>query len=187
MSTFYSQEELKQLGIKEFGENVFIGRHVILYHPERLIIGHDVRIDDFSILSGNITLHNYIHISQFCGLYGGDEGIEMEDYTGLSSKGTIYAVTDDYSGESMTNPMIPLKYRPTIIQKKVFIKKHGLVGAGSIVLPGVIIEEGTSVGSMSLCNKTTDPWSIYVGIPARKLKDRKKKILELEAEFLKEK
>ena len=109
------------------------------------------------------------------------------NYTGLSSKGTIYAVTDDYSGESMTNPMIPLKYRPTIIQKKVFIKKHGLVGAGSIVLPGVIIEEGTSVGSMSLCNKTTDPWSIYVGIPARKLKDRKKKILELEAEFLKEK
>ena len=77
MSTFYSQEELKQLGIKEFGENVFIGRHVILYHPERLIIGHDVRIDDFSILSGNITLHNYIHISQFCGLYGGDEGIEL--------------------------------------------------------------------------------------------------------------
>jgi len=72
MTTFYSPEELKELGIKEFGENVLISRNAILYSPSTLTIGHDVRIDDFCILSGTIVLHNFIHIAQFCGLYGGD-------------------------------------------------------------------------------------------------------------------
>lgn len=184
MGTFYSQEELANLGLKSYGENVYIGRNVILYHPERLEIGHDVRIDDFTVISGNVKLHNYIHISHFCGLYGGDEGIEMCDYSGLSSKGTIYAVSDDYTGESMTNPMVPLKYRPTLINGKVKICKHGLVGAGSIVLPNVTIHEGASVGSMSLCTKDVEAWMIYVGIPAKPFKQRSKKILELEQQFI---
>ena len=74
-----------------------------------------MRIDDFAIISGKVTLGNYIHIAQFCGLYGGSAGIEMEDYTGLSSKCSLYATSDDYSGMSMTNPMIPEKYKPGTI------------------------------------------------------------------------
>lgn len=186
MGTFYSQEELAQLGLKSYGENVYIGKHVILYHPERLEIGHDVRIDDYTIISGNVKLHNYIHISHFCGLYGGDDGIEMCDYSGLSSKVTVYAVSDDYTGESMTNPMVPAKYKPTSISGKVKICKHGIIGAGSIVLPNVTIGEGSSVGSMSLCTRDTSEWKVYAGIPAKERKDRSKKILELEAQFEKD-
>lgn len=186
MGTFYSREELAGLGLKSYGENVFIGRHAILYHPERLEIGHDVRIDDYTIVSGNVKLHNYIHISHFCGLYGGDDGIEMFDYSALSSKGTIYAVSDDYTGESMTNPMIPEKYRPTMISGKVQVCRHAIIGAGSIVLPNVKLAEGTSVGAMSLCTRSTEEWKIYTGIPARIVRDRSKKILELEEEFKKD-
>ena len=81
MSNFLSREELAQLGVAEYGENVLIGRHAVLYSPEKLKIGNNVRIDDFTIISGNVHLHDYIHISQFCGLYGGDAGIVMEDYS----------------------------------------------------------------------------------------------------------
>lgn len=183
MNTFYSEEELKELGLKSYGKNVLIGRNAILYNPEKLSLGHDVRIDDFTIISGNVTLHNYIHISHFCGLYGGDEGIEMMDFSGLSSKVNIYAVSDDYSGASMTNPMVPLEYKKTMISGKVTLEKHSIIGNNAAVLPGVTISEGSSVGSMSLCSKTTEPWSIYVGIPAKKLKDRKKDILDLEKQF----
>jgi len=183
MKTFYSEEELLKLGIKSFGKNVFIGRNAILYHPENLTIGHDVRIDDFSILSGEIKLGNYIHISHFCGMYGGSKGIIMEDYSGLSSKVSVYAVSDDYSGNSMTNPMIPVEYKSGSIEKEVLIKKHAIIGTGSIILPGAVIEEGSSIGAMSLCNHNTEPWSINVGIPAKKIKDRKKEILDLERKF----
>lgn len=183
MSNFLSEEELRELGIKEYGGNVLIGRHAVLYNPERLSLGSHVRIDDFTIVSGKVTLGNYIHISQFCGLYGGDEGIMMEDFSGLSSKCSIYAVSDDYSGASMTNPMVPAKYKPGSISSPVRIRKHAIIGCNSVVLPGVTVAEGTAVGSMSLCNKSTEEWSMYVGIPARKKGERRRDILELERQF----
>ncbi len=183
MSNFLTKEELAELGLASYGEDVLIGRHAVLYSPGTLHIGNHVRIDDFTIVSGKVELHDYIHISQFCGLYGGDAGIIMEDYSGLSSKCSIYAVSDDYTGASMTNPMVPAKYKPKAISAPVCIKKHAIVGCNSVVLPGVTISEGTAIGSMALCTKTTEAWSIYSGIPAVKMKDRKKDILELEKQF----
>lgn len=183
MSNFLSREELKSLGLKEFGEDVLIGRYAILYSPEKLSLGNHVRIDDFTIVSGKVTLKNYIHISQFCGLYGGDEGILMEDFSGLSSKCSIYAVSDDYTGASMTNPMVPAKYKPGSVSKPVRIEKHAIIGCNSVVLPGVTVAEGTAVGSMSLCNKSTEAWAMYVGIPAKKKGERRRDILELEKQF----
>lgn len=186
MDNFLSREELKALGIKSCGEDVLIGRHAVLYTPEKLSIGNHVRIDDFTVISGRVTLKDYIHISQFCGLYGGDEGIVMEDFSGLSSKCSVYAVSDDYTGESMTNPMVPAQYKPRVVNGSVSIGRHAIVGCNSVVLPGVNLAEGTAVGSMSLCNKSTEEWSIYIGIPAKRKGDRKRDILELEKKFFEE-
>lgn len=70
MENYLSEEELKALGLKEYGEDVRIGRHAVLYSPEQLTLGSHVRIDDFTVVSGMVTLRDYIHISQFCGLHG---------------------------------------------------------------------------------------------------------------------
>lgn len=183
MNTFYTEEELAGLGLKAYGKNVLIGRNAILYNPEKLTLGHDVRIDDFTIISGRVTLHNYIHISHFCGLYGGEEGIEMMDFSGLSSKVNLYAVSDDYGGDSMTNPLVPAEYKKTMISGKVLLEKHSIIGTNSVVLPGVTISEGSSVGSMSLCAKSTEPWGVYVGIPVKRMKERKREVLNLEKKF----
>ncbi|MGI6722059.1 MAG: acyltransferase [Anaerovoracaceae bacterium] len=181
MNTFYSEEELKQLGIKKYGKNVKIGRHAILYNPEQLEIGNNVRIDDFSIISGNVIIHDYNHVSQFAGLYGGTAGIELMDFVGVSSKVSIYSTTVDYSkGEKLTNPTIPEEFAATSIDKKVTIGKHVLVGSGSVVLPGANIGEGSTVGCMSFCNKELGEWGVYVGIPARRLKDRPRDLLKQE-------
>ena len=97
----------------------------------------------------------------------------------------MYGVSDDYSGESLTNPMLPDKFR-NVMEGAVTIKKHSIIGTGSTILPNVTIGEGCSVGSMSLVNKSIDAWGIYVGIPCKRIKERKKTLLELEKEFLKE-
>ena len=68
--------------------------------------------------------------------------------------------------------------------KPLFIGKHSIVGAGSMIMPGVTLAEGTSVGAMSLIRKSTEAWSIYVGNPAKKIKDRSKDLLILEKQFL---
>jgi galactoside O-acetyltransferase/dTDP-4-amino-4,6-dideoxygalactose transaminase len=83
----------------------------------------------------------------------------------------------------LTNPTIPDKYKKEL-KKEVVIKKHTIVGAGSIIMPGVILEEGTSVGALSLVRKKTEEWSVYLGNPAKKIKNRKKDLLELEKLYL---
>lgn len=183
MSNFLTEKELRELGIKRYGKNVLIGRHVVLYSPGELELGDNVRIDDFTIISGKVTMGSYIHVSQFCGIYGGDAGIEMEDFSGLSAKCSVYAVSDDYTGQSMTNPMVPAKYKPSAISKKVHIGRHAIVGCNSVVLPGVDIPEGASVGSLSLVTQSLEPWTVNIGIPAKRRSDRAKNILELEKQF----
>lgn len=184
-TSFYSEEELKEIGLKSYGKNVLISRNATIYGADKINIGDNVRIDDFCILSGNITLGSYIHIAAYCGLFGGEAGIIMEDFTTLSSRCAVYGVSDDYSGAALTNPMLPDKFR-NVMEGAVTIKKHSIIGTGSSILPNVTIGEGCSVGSMSLVNKSIDAWGIYVGIPCKRIKERKKDLLELEKEFLKE-
>ncbi len=185
-TSFYSEEELKEIGLKSYGKNVLISRNATIYGADKISIGDNVRIDDFCILSGNISLGSYIHIAAYCGLFGGDAGIIMEDFTTLSSRCAVYGVSDDYSGAALTNPMLPDKFR-NVTEGTVTIKKHSIIGTGSSILPDVTIGEGCSVGSMSLVNKSIDAWGIYVGIPCKRMKERKKDLLELEKKFLSEK
>lgn len=182
-NSFYSLEELSEIGFKHIGDNVLISRKCSIYSPEKIYLSSDIRIDDFCILSGNITIGNYVHVAAGCKLFSGKQGIILEDFTGISSNVSIYSVSDDYSGEFMTNPTIPDRFK-NVIDKQVIIGKHSIIGTSSVILPGVMIGEGVSCGAMSLINKNLEPWSIYAGIPARKIKARSKKVLELENEFL---
>lgn len=182
-TSFYTDEELKEIGFKSYGKNVLISRKTSIYGASNISIGNNVRIDDFCILSGNITLGNYIHIASACLLFGGSEsGIVFEDYTGLSSRSVIYSETDDYSGVAFTNPMLPNKFRKTI-KGQVLLKKHAIIGTGTTILPGVIIGEGVGVGAMSLVAKSLDDWKIYAGVPCKEIKERSKQLLDLEKEF----
>lgn len=182
MTSFYSEDELKQLGLKVYGKNVFISKKASIYSPGDIVIGNNVRIDDFCILSGKIVLGNYIHISAYTALYGGEEGIYLEDYIALSSRVTVYSVNDDYSGEAMTNPMVPDCCR-NVVSKPVKIYSHVIVGSTSVILPGVILAEGSSFGAFSFINHDSEEWSINVGIPFKKIKERKKDALEYEKNY----
>lgn len=179
MTSFYTDEELKQLGLCSFGKNVKISRKASIYGANRVSIGDNVRIDDFCILSGYIELGNYIHIAAYTALYGGDQGIYISDFSNLSSRVSVYSVSDDYSGETMTNPMVPDEYK-NVLSKAVHIGKHTIIGSTSVVLPGVNIAEGSSFGSFSFINRDSEPWSINVGIPFKKIKSRSKELLKFE-------
>ena len=184
MASFYTVEELEQIGFGKIGTNVLISRKVSIYGAEKIVIGDNVRIDDFCILSGKITIGNFVHVAAYSALFGGSEGIELKDFSGLSSRCVIYASSDDYSGNSLTNPMIPDKYT-NVINQKVVLEKHVIVGTGSSIMPGVVIGEGSAIGSMSLVNKSVQPWGIYIGIPCKKVKNRSKDLLYMEKEFIK--
>ena len=181
-NSFYSKKELRKLGLASHGKEVLISRKVSIYNPQYIHIGDNVRIDDFAILSGNVSIGNFVHIAAYTALYGGIAGIIIMDYSNISSKVSIYSSNDDYTGLTMTNPMIPNKYK-NVQNEKVLIERHTIIGSGCTVLPGVVLSEGSSFGAMTLINRSSEPWSINVGIPFKKIKNRSKKLLELEAKF----
>lgn len=182
MSSFLSEREIRDIGFKSYGTNLKISRHACFYGASEMVIGDDVRIDDFCILSGRVTIGNFIHIAAYSAVYGGEKGVYIEDFANISSRVSVYAVNDDYSGEFMTNPTIPDKYK-RVQSERVSIGKHALIGSTSVILPGVHIAEGSSFGSFSLIDRDSEAWSVNVGIPFRKIKDRSRHLLEMEEQF----
>lgn len=182
MNSILSIEELKSMNFKYLGKNVYISRKASFYSCNNISIGDNVRIDDFCVLSGNITIGNNIHIAVYSAIFAGEAGVEIKDFANISSRVSIYAISDDFSGASMTNPMIPDRFK-NIIQKKVVVEKHVIIGASSVILPDAYLAEGASFGAFSLVNTSVEEWSIYAGIPVKKIKERQKKIIELEKEY----
>jgi acetyltransferase-like isoleucine patch superfamily enzyme len=177
MNSFFSQKELSKIGFKSIGENISISRFANFYSPETIEIGNNVRIDDFCILSGIIKLGNFIHISAYCALYG-KYGIEMEDFSGMSPRCTVFSASDDFSGDFFIGPMINPQF--TNVQGgKVHFGKYSQLGCNCVVLPDLIIAEGVTVGAMSLITRNLSPWNIYKGIPAKLSKKRSNNLLKL--------
>lgn len=154
-----------------------ISRKASLYGVGKMSIGNNVRIDDFCILSGNITLGSNIHISAYVALYG-SMGIELEDYTGISPHSTIYSAMDDFSGDYLIGPIHPEEYT-NVTGGKVTVKRFSQIGANCVVFPNLTIDEGVVIGAMSMVRKDLDSWTIYIGVPVRKLRNRSHNLLEL--------
>jgi len=181
---FLSKKELNKLNFKHLGENVLISDKCSIYNPSNISIGDNTRIDDFCILSagdGGIEIGRYVHISCFASILGKGK-VTMKDYSGISSRVTVFSSSDVYDGEWMTNPTIP-SHLTNVKHKDVVIGKHVVVGAHTVILPGVILEDGCSVGALSLVTKSSNGRFIYSGIPAKKLKPRKDNIFNLEKEL----
>ena len=124
-----------------------------------------------------------VHIAVFCNVAGGTEGIIFDDFSGLAYGCHVFSQSDDYSGRSLTNPTVPAEFKSEI-KKAIHLGRHCIVGTNSLIFPGVILGEGCSVGALSMVTKSTEDWSVYSGIPARKIKDRKKDLLALEQKYL---
>lgn len=182
---YYDEHDLKQAGFKALGQNVYIAKNCTIIGLENIEIGSNVRIDGYcsiiAVGSSGLKLGSYIHIGGYCLLSAGD-GIHMEDFSGLSQGVRIYSRTDDYSGNFLTNPTVPDKYT-SITRGKVILGRHAVIGSGSVILPKVSIGEGASVGALSLVTKSLDPWGVFFGCPAKRLKARSKRLLQLEAEM----
>lgn len=178
-------DQLASMGFKSLGVNVRISDKASIYNADQIEIGDNSRIDDFCVVSGKIILGKFVHIAPFCLLAGGSEGVFMEDFSGLAYQVQVFSQSDDYSGRTLTNPTVPTKYKNEV-KKHIHLGRHVIVGAGSIIFPGVDIAEGCSVGAMTLVSRSTDPWGIYAGNPAQRVKERKKDLLKLELKFLEE-
>lgn len=180
---YLTREQLETMGFKSLGKNVKISDKASIYEASKMSIGDNTRIDDFCVISGKVTLGKYVHIAPLCLVAGGELGVEMEDFSGLAYHVQVFSQSDDYSGATLTNPTVPGEFKSER-KARVTLGRHVIVGSGSVIFPGVHVAEGCSVGALALVAKSTEPWGIYVGNPARRVKERKRDLLELEQKLL---
>lgn len=182
---FLSQEQINEMGFSRVGKSPKLSDKASYYNCKNIEIGDNVRIDDFCVLSagvGGIQIGSNVHIAVYSSLIGAGK-ISLQDFSNISSRVAIYSSNDDYSGASMTNPTVPPEFT-NVTHADVSIGRHVIIGAGSVVLPGVVLEEGVAIGALTLVSKSCKAFGIYSGVPARYIKERKKDLLKMELKFL---
>lgn len=175
---FLSSSKLAEMPFKAIGRDVLIHERVTLVGIENISIGSHVRIDPDVIMlaTGPLTIGCYTHIAP-CVFIAAKAGFEMRDFANIAHGARVYTINDDYSGGHLMGPTIP-SHLVRLSPGPVLMEEHANIGAGAIVLPGVTLAEGSVLGALSLLTRTTDPWTIYGGVPAKPLKARRRDVLE---------
>ncbi len=165
--------DLKKL--KYLGENVIIGKTVRIRKPEECIIGDGTIIDDFTYISCAAEIGKHCHIASNVSISGGSKKFTMDNFSTISSHCSIHCASSDYSSVSLDLPSVPEKYRYGGEANDVFVGGYVTVGSHSVILPGVTLPDGFACGAFSLIkNIYYEDWSLYAGIPAKKVKERDK-------------
>ena len=184
---YYDEHELKIMGFKSVGFDVRVSKLAVIKNPSEVTIGNHVAIDQFVYISVKATIKSYIHIAVGARIIGGiNSRLIMEDFSFISNNCVVICGSDDYLGSGIPNPTVPSKYRADVVYGTVVFKKFAGLGANSVVMPNVTIEEGTVTGACTLVTKSLESWGVYIGIPAKRMKDRPKEIMEKNAKELEE-
>lgn len=138
-------EYTKIIGVEhiEFGEHIIIDDFVLIYATKKIKIG------------------NYVHIAAYTSIAGGEQLI-LEDFSTISHGCRILTGTDDFKDWGFGNSTVDETFR-NVKRAPIHIQRFAIVGANSVVLPGVTIGEGTSVGACSVVTRDLEPWGIYIG------------------------
>ena len=153
--------------LKYIGKNVIIGKTVRIRHPELVSIGDNSIIDDFTYISSELEVGKFCHVASNSVILGGSKGkCIFEDLTGCAPGTRIITASDDYTG-SLGGPNIPPEFLGRSIHGLVHIKNYSILGANTVVMPNVTVEEGAVTNALTLVRKDLSPWKIYSGNPAR--------------------
>ncbi|MSP27308.1 MAG: gamma carbonic anhydrase family protein [Methylococcales bacterium] len=147
-------------------------------------IGNAVYIDDSAIIIGDVTLGNDVSIWPTTVLRGDVESITIGDGTNIQ-EGSVLHTTHAHHDSEPSYPVTVGK-GVTIGHKAVIhactIGDYCLIGMGSIIMDGAVIEDYVILGAGSLVphSKRLESGHLYVGSPARRVRP----LNDAEKEFL---
>ncbi|SHH40519.1 maltose O-acetyltransferase/hypothetical protein [Jatrophihabitans endophyticus] len=112
---------------------------------------------------GPITFGARPGINRNCLLDPGEAGITIGDDVGIAANVVITAATHHLggSGKRADGP----RSEPVVIEDGCWL------GVGAVVLPGVTVRRGCVVGAGGVVASSTEPDGMYVGVPARRVRD----------------
>ncbi len=170
--------------LRSCGRGVRIFRGCRLVGPERITVGSYSQIDEgVWIFAGQgVSIGSHAHLAFGSSIFGGGRCV-LNDFVGIGAGVRLVTGTDLTDGQGLTNPSIPDQYR-CVRRGAIEIGAHAVVFTNSVILPDVIIGEGTVVAAGSLVHSNLAPWGIYAGNPLVQVGVRPKEtILRLSEEL----
>ncbi len=130
---------------------------------ENIQFGKYIIIDDFVFISAKkqMKLGDYVHIASHSSITG-MERFAMEEFSGLSQGCRIFTGSEDFINGGFGNPTIATSFRNLKIGP-IKIERFACIGANSVILPGVTVGEGVTVGANSVVSRNLEPWGVYLG------------------------
>ena len=159
-------------------------------HPELFEIGEHSIVDDYCYFSTRVRIGRCSHIASGCSIAGGaDRLFVLGDFCSLSSGVKIWCTSDDFALDLVT--IIPPGAGPIkehVISGDVTFGNYTAAGSNTVVMPDNIVPEGTVIGALSFVPARFhfEPWSVYAGIPARRIGARDREAVVAQATRLRE-
>lgn len=131
-------------------------------------IGMGSHIDQGVILrtyGGNISIGDGVSINPYSFIHGGG-GVIIGNNTRIASGVSIISANHVFSSKSEL-----LKNQG---EEKIGIEigSDVWIGTGARILDGVKIGNGSVIGAGAVVTKNTEAYGVYVGVPAKKIKER---------------
>ena len=159
--------------LKKHGKDIYLSPSTEIRRPQLAVLGSHVAIDSGFYCTTQLQIGDYVHISPQVTVIGGAAGIlTIGSFVTLSSGVRIICGSDSFSGNGLVGPLIPQELQNEINYDPVVIQNFANICTNAVIAPGVTIGEGCVVGAGSFVNKSTEPWTFYVGSPARPVKKR---------------
>ncbi|GAA3993058.1 hypothetical protein [Hymenobacter antarcticus] len=162
------------------GEDIFISANVEIRRPHLVHVGSHVAIDSGLYLTTAAEIGDYTHLAPYITVIGGAQStLIVEDFVTIGAGSRFICGSDRFMGDGFTSVTVPDEYRDTVDIGTIRCSRFSGIGTNVVVMPNVTIGEGSVIGACSLVTKDTEPWTIYVGVPARPIKIRpREKMLE---------
>ena len=163
--------------LKHLGKNVIIGKTVRIRQPEKVSIGDNTIIDDFTYISCAMEIGKNCHIASNVSISGGKGKLIMGDYSTISNGSSVHCASSDYKSCSLDLPSVPVEQQFGGVVEDITIGNYVVVGAHSCILPGANIPDGTAFGAYTLIKKESllKPFHLYVGRKCKDLGERNNK------------
>jgi acetyltransferase-like isoleucine patch superfamily enzyme len=117
-----------------------------------------------SSICKDLYAEEYSYIGNNCLVY---PNVRIGAYTMLANNVSIIGGDHQYRRAG-----VPIIFSSRAETKETVIGKDVWIGAYSIIMAGIVIGDGTIIAAGSVVTKNLDPYSIYGGNPAKKIKDR---------------
>ena len=139
-----------------FGKNPYFGRSVYLWAKHSIVTGDNFYIGKFSQIECDAEIGDHVMMANRVSLVGRYDHNYMQ--TGVPMRLASRIMDDDYNWKGLN--------------EKIIIADDVWIGYGAIIVSGVKIGEGSIIAAGSVVTKDVEPYSIYAGVPAKRIRNR---------------